>query len=74
MAKGKEKGEGALTFEEAYKALEESAGALTRPDITLEAAINTYEAGIRYYNQCDALLNDAKQRIEVYEEEDYEEC
>ena len=74
MAKSKKQGGETLTFEEAYKALEQSAGDLARPELTLEEAIKTYEEGIRYYNLCDAILHDAKQKIEVYEEKDYEEC
>jgi exodeoxyribonuclease VII small subunit len=54
-----------LTFEEALKELELSADKLKKDGVTLEEAINSYEEGIKYYNQCSEILNDAKQKIEI---------
>lgn len=56
-----------LTFEEAYKKLEEASAKLEKSDITLEEAIRNYEAGIKYYNECKAILEDAKGKITVIE-------
>lgn len=36
---------------------------------TLEEAIACYEEGIKCYNVCNNILNDAKQKIQVYSEE-----
>jgi len=37
-----------------------------KPGITLEEALKNYETGIAYYNQCNEILSDAKQKIEIY--------
>jgi len=36
---------------------------------TLEEAIACYEEGIKCYKVCNNILNDAKQKIQVYSEE-----
>ncbi len=54
-----------LSFEEALKKLEETSANLEKEDITLEEAIKSYEQGITYYNQCDEILRNAKQKIET---------
>ena len=56
------------TFEDALKGLERSASDLMKPEITLEEALKSFEAGVRYYKQCDEILSAAKQKIEVYSE------
>lgn len=53
-------------FEEALKGLEESAMQLKKEDNTLEEALKAYENGMKYYEQCNEILNDAKQRIQIY--------
>ncbi len=55
-----------LTFERALEGLEKSAQVLKEDTSTLEAAIQHYEEGIKYYDYCNELLKSAKQRIEVY--------
>ncbi len=55
-----------LTFEKALEGLEKSAQALREDTSTLEAAIQHYEEGIKYYDYCNVLLKSAKQKIEVY--------
>jgi exodeoxyribonuclease VII small subunit len=55
-----------ITFEEALKLLEASAEKLQKDGVTLEEAMKSYEDGITYYNQCAEILNDAKQKIEVF--------
>ncbi|MBR0596619.1 exodeoxyribonuclease VII small subunit [Sinanaerobacter chloroacetimidivorans] len=63
MAKQNQK----MSFEEALAGLEKAADILKRDDTTLEAAINSYEKGIEYYNYCFEILNEAKQKIEIYD-------
>lgn len=55
-----------LTFEEALKKLENSAESLKKDGVTLEEAMDSYEAGIGYYKQCHEILSDAKQKIETF--------
>lgn len=56
-----------ISFEEALSGLEKSADELKKDGTTLEAAIISFEQGINYYNYCSEILNDAKQKIEVYD-------
>lgn len=58
-----------LTFEQALAGLETAANALKRNEGTLEDAIKHYEQGIAFYDQCSAILKEAKQRIEIYDKE-----
>ncbi|MDR1495888.1 MAG: exodeoxyribonuclease VII small subunit [Clostridiales Family XIII bacterium] len=53
-----------LTFEEALEKLESCADRITSKDATIEEAIAAYEEGALYYEQCERVLKDAKQRIE----------
>jgi exodeoxyribonuclease VII small subunit len=54
-----------LSFEEAMKKLEECAGRLSAEDINLDEAIRCYEEGIAFYNTCGAILDAARQKVEV---------
>jgi exodeoxyribonuclease VII small subunit len=56
-----------MSFEEALAGLEKSADILKKDGTTLEAAMESFEQGIEYYNYCSRILNDAKQKIEVFE-------
>jgi exodeoxyribonuclease VII small subunit len=56
-----------LTFEEALAGLEKSASNLTKSDVTLEETLRNFEQGIEYYNECNKILENAKQKITVYE-------
>ena len=58
--------EKAITFEAAMEKLELAADNLKNDSITLEEALKNYEEGLVYYKKCDAILKDAKQRIETY--------
>lgn len=58
--------ENAITFEAAMEKLEKAADNLKNDSITLEEALKNYEEGLAYYKKCDAILKDAKQRIETY--------
>lgn len=55
-----------LSFEEALLKLEASAECLKKDNVSLEEALKSFEEGIVYYNKCNDILNDAKQKIEVY--------
>ncbi|MBE6033909.1 exodeoxyribonuclease VII small subunit [Aminipila sp.] len=55
-----------LSFEEALEKLELSAEALKNDNVSLEEALKSFEQGIEYYNKCNAILNNAKQKIEFY--------
>jgi len=56
-----------MSFEEALAGLEKSAEILKRDGTTLEAAMESFEQGIEYYNYCSEMLNNAKQKIEFFE-------
>lgn len=59
-----------MSFEEALAGLEKSAEILKKDGTTLEAAMESFEQGIEYYNYCSELLNDAKQKIEFFEKKE----
>lgn len=59
-----------MSFEEALAGLERSAEILKQDGTTLEAAMESFEQGIEYYNCCNEILNDAKQKIEFFERKD----
>jgi exodeoxyribonuclease VII small subunit len=56
-----------ISFEEALAGLEHAAEILKKDGTTLEDAMENFEQGIGYYNYCNEILNDAKQKIEFYE-------
>ncbi len=58
-----------ISFEEALEKLESSARSLKSDGIPLQEAIKQVEDGIKYYDLCLSILEDAKQKIEVYSEE-----
>lgn len=53
------------TFEALYARLEEVAQRLEAGDLTLEESIRLYEEGMVLAEQCQALLTDVEQRIEI---------
>lgn len=59
-----------MSFEEALTGLEKSAEILKKDGTTLEAAMESFEQGIEYYNYCNKILNDAKQKIEFFEKKE----
>lgn len=59
-----------MSFEEALAGLEKSAEILKRDGTTLEAAMESFEKGIDYYNYCSEMLNNAKQKIEFFEKKE----
>ncbi len=53
------------TFEALYARLEEVAQRLEAGDLTLEESVALYEEGMRLAEECQGLLTDVEQRIEV---------
>lgn len=58
-----------LSFEEALEKLEESAELLRSGDVSLEKSVTIYNQSIEYYKQCLDILNNAKQKIEMFKPE-----
>ena len=56
-------------FEQAYSSLQQMAEKIKSQDSTLEESIEFYENGMKYYRICEEILNNAKQKIEVFEGE-----
>lgn len=56
-----------ITFEEAYKKLEEIAIKLESPDITLDESIALFDEGMKLSKYCSEVLQRAKQKIEMLE-------
>ena len=66
MATKKEK---KISFEEALEKLEETAEILRSGDASLEESVDVYNKSVEYYKLCKAILNDAHQKIEIYNPE-----
>ena len=60
----------AMTFEEALAALEEKAEALRSGRLSLEESVAVYDNSILLYNRCKQILDQAKQKIEIYRPQD----
>ncbi len=56
----------AITFEDALKKLEISAETLRKPNVSLEEAMEAFEMGMTHYETCHKILDEAKQKIQVY--------
>ena len=59
--------ENKMSFEEAYKKLEEIAIKLESPDITLDESIALFDEGMKLSKYCSEVLQRAKQKIEMLE-------
>ena len=55
-----------LSFEESLKKLEDAVARLRRGDCSLEESIKVYEQSVEYYELCNKILEDARQKIEIY--------
>ena len=55
-----------MAFEEALAALEETAGCLRSGKLSLEESVAVYDKSILLYNHCKKILDQAKQKIEIY--------
>ncbi len=58
------------TFEESIRALEGYAEKMTDKSIPLEEAIRCYQEGIKEYEACRKILEEAKQTIETIQVEE----
>lgn len=56
-------------FEGALKELKKYAEMIREKDITLDKSIECYEKGMASYKRCQEILEDAKQKIEYFEED-----
>ncbi len=56
-----------LSFEEAYKKLEQIAERLEDPEISLDESIALFEEGVKLSKYCSEVLEKAKQKIEILE-------
>ena len=56
-----------MHFEEALAKLKEMSEKIKSPDISLEDSIRCYKDGARYYEICQKILKEAKQKIETIE-------
>lgn len=65
--------ENRLSFEEAFEKLDEAVKKLSAQDTSLEEAMKSYEEGVGYYKQCAAILDEAKQKIELFKKEEQDE-
>lgn len=57
------------TFEESLEKLRQAAEKIKSEDTTLEDSIKCYEEGMKYYNECNDILKNAEQKIEIMETE-----
>lgn len=55
-----------MTFEEALQALEDAADSLRSGGLSLEQSVLVYDKSILLYNYCKGILDNAKQKIEIY--------
>lgn len=54
------------SFEKNMAELEKCSKALSEENISLEDAIQYFEKGQKYYDECARILDEARQKIEVY--------
>lgn len=62
-----------LTYESAYKNLENILQQLESGKTSLDESLKLYEEGIRMYRQCNKLLEEAQLKITKYTKEGFEE-
>ena len=58
-----------MTFEEALEKLEQSAEILRNGEAGLEESVEIYNKSIEYYKLCTEILENAKQKIEMFDPE-----
>ena len=56
-----------MSFEQAYRMLEEIANKLESPETTLDESIKLFEDGVKLSKYCSDILDKAKQKIEILE-------
>ena len=57
------------SFEEALKELKGYADKIKSKDLTLDESLEVYEKGVKSYEKCKEILDNAKQKINLYGEE-----
>lgn len=58
-----------LSFEQAITKLEEASDRLRSGELSLEESAKLYEESCKYFELCTAMLEDAKQKIQIYRPE-----
>ncbi len=58
-----------MNFEEALAKLKLMAEKIRDPEISLDESIRCYDEGMKYYEVCRKVLDNAKQKIEIFEGE-----
>jgi exodeoxyribonuclease VII small subunit len=58
-----------LSFEQAVKKLEDISDKLRSGELSLEESAKLYEESKKYFDQCNKILAETKQRFEVYDPE-----
>lgn len=53
------------SFEESLKKLEAASEKLRRQDVPLQEAIESYKEGLKHYEACKAILDEASAEIET---------
>lgn len=61
--------ESELSFEQAFRALEEAVARLEAPDLSLDEAMRVYEMGIRMARRCEELLAAAELKVKKLDSE-----
>lgn len=56
-----------ITFEEAYEKLKAAGEKMDSDEITLQEAMDNYEEGVKYYKICRRILEEARQKIEMFD-------
>lgn len=56
-------------FEKALEELQKMSEKIRSQETTLEEAISCYEEGMKQYKICSDILDNAKQKIEIFEGE-----
>lgn len=58
-----------LSFEEALQKLEEVTDQLRSGDVSLEDSIELFNKSVEYYNICKTAIDNARQKIDVFNPE-----
>lgn len=55
------------TFTEALDDLQKAAGEIGKQTVSLEDSMKLFEKGMKDAEYCNGILNDAEQKIEIYD-------
>ena len=56
-----------LSFEEALTKLEACVAKMRSGEVSLEESIRLYEESVKYYDICEDVLKQARQKIEIFD-------